>query len=216
MPAELNQDDDDETDEENIVYPPEHQRGQKHHSFYYHRKKDRCPEQTQLSSLKLDQMPSLLQLMMNTEFEPQRQASRVSLSMLKQHMEGIGFDLPNLESQTYKSMSLIRLRHAAYALQTPSQLPRVLRDYHKGNPGVYCSFQQDSDGCFYRMMVSVPNVLEVFHNLCLPMLQGDGCHMKCPYYDGIIFKIVGKYGDGSVCPLFIAYVPDGVFELTCS
>ena len=72
VPAELNQDDDDETDEENIVYPPEHQRGQKHHSFYYHRKKDRCPEQTQLSSLKLDQMPSLLQLMMNTEFEPRQ------------------------------------------------------------------------------------------------------------------------------------------------
>ena len=67
--------------------------------------------------------------------------------------------------------------------------------------------QVDTNDCFYRVMISIPHVVEIFNKICLPIYFIDGTFYRCAYYDGVIIQLSAKIGNGGIIQLCAAWVP---------
>ena len=69
-----------------------------------------------------------------------------------------------------------------------------LKEYITMHPSALSVVQADNNGCFYRLMISVPHAKTIFDKMCLPIYFIDGTFSKTGHYDGVLIQVSGKHG----------------------
>jgi len=86
-------------------------------------------------------------------------------------------------------------------------LPSYLERLTNWNPKCTIVAQSDDEGCFYRLFCSIPEGPKIFEKLCVPVYHCDGTFSSTPLYDGILFQICARDGNGGLILLAFAWVP---------
>ena len=86
-------------------------------------------------------------------------------------------------------------------------LVTFLSHYNEVYPTTLSVIQTDHNNCFYRAIISIPNVTNVFNSSCLPMYFVDGAFYKSGLYDGVVITLGCKHGFGGALQLMAAWVP---------
>ena len=73
-----------------------------------------------------------------------------------------------------------------------------LKVYVQIHPSALAVVQSDTNGCFYRLMVSIPNTKTLFEMTCIPIYFIDGTFSKTGYYDGVLLQVNVKQGFGDI------------------
>jgi hypothetical protein len=112
------------------------------------------------------------------------------------------------KSSFYSALTELKAKIREYTAQEYSKLAQYLRRYIELNPSASAAYQDDDDGSFYRLFVSIPNGAKI-HARCLqPLFIVDGGFPKTNEYDGVYIIFMGKTGGGANVLLSFAAIPD--------
>ena len=68
-----------------------------------------------------------------------------------------------------------------------------LTEYNEANPDTLSIVQVDTKNYFYRIIVSMPHVKEMFYKIRIPIYFIDGTFHKTVFYNGILIQLSAKH-----------------------
>ena len=152
----------------------------------------------------LEESQYVIDLIKNSNFANMNKSDREN-TLLMSH---IGLK-PHEICKTTVNRTIIKMKKK-FITEIPTyyhMLREYLSKYKDTYPTSTTVLQADTNNCFYRNFISIPDAVEVFENTCIPIYFIDGMFYKSGHYDGVIIQLSGKNGNGGIIQLCAAWLP---------